>query len=171
MTLKDIIFNFINIWAEEHEIYSVQGTVKSVDVDIRTCVVTPADGGPDILDVRLEADYTEGISTDPKGFFIVPVVDSLVIVTFMDKNNAFLSAWTNIDKVIAKQINWIFNDGTNEGLIKIIDLTTKLNNLKSEMQIELVKIQTGIVGAGGAYTPGTLSAFDKDDYENDKIIH
>ena len=128
---SDILFDLIKIWADENELYSIQGTVKSINVNIRTCVVTPTNGGPDILDVRLEADYTEGSTTASKGFFVVPTVSSLVIITFMSKEESFISAWTSIDNVVAKQGEWIFNDGLNSGLVKVAEMTSRLNDLEA----------------------------------------
>lgn len=164
----DLIFELIDIWAEESEMYSKQGTVKSVDLSDRTCVITPVDGGPDILDVYLEGDAG---GTTEKGFFIVPAVGSLVIATFINNEEAFLSAYTAIDNVVAKQGEWVFNDGDNGGLVKLTEQVQKLNGLVNELQTELVKIQAGITTAGGAYTPGTLSAFNKSDFENELVKH
>ena len=164
----DLIFELINIWAGEQELYSKQGTIKSIDVSERTCIVAPVDGGPDILDVYLEADAG---SSDEKGFFVAPAVGSLVIVTWTSNEEAFLSAYTQIDKVIAKQGEWIFNDGGNGGVIKINEQVKKLNGLVKELQQELIKISTGISSAGGAYTPGTISQFTRSDFENELVKH
>ena len=129
---SDILFDLVKIWADQNELYSKQGAIKSVNESQRICVVTPNDGGPDIEDVRLEADFTDGQSTNPKGFFIVPSAGSNVIVTFMSKEYGFLSAWTSIDKVVAKQGEWIFNDGANLGLVKVTELTNKFLNIDVE---------------------------------------
>jgi hypothetical protein len=129
----DIMFEMIDIWARQHEFYSAQCTVDSVDQDERTCVVTPTNGGAQVIGVRLEADYTDGATTASKGFFVVPAVGSLVIATFMSKTEAFLSAWTTIDKIVSKQTEWIFNDGSNDGLVIVGDLVTKLNNIESDI--------------------------------------
>ena len=126
----NIFFDILKIWTDQNELYSVQGSVKSISESDRTCVVTPSDGGPDLQDVRLEADHSTSAS---KGFFIVPAVGSLVIATFLNSTDAFLSAWTSIDKVISKQTNWIFNDGANEGIVKSIETTNKLNNLENKV--------------------------------------
>ena len=54
--------------------------------------------------------------------------------------------------------------GGNGGLIKIIDLTTALNKLVSELQLH------SHPGTGDAPTQ-TFTTFDKEEYENTLIIH
>jgi len=58
--------------------------------------------------------------------------------------------------------------GTGDNLVKFIPLDQGLQDFKNEIQAELVKIQTGITGAGGAYTPGTLTV-DISDSKVDKL--
>lgn len=176
----DILFELINIWTKQNQFYSVIGKVKSVDG--RTCVVSPSDGAPDLLDVSLEADYED---TESKGFFVVPAVGSNVIVTFKSKDYGYLAAYTKIDSIVAKQGEWIFNDGANDGLVKINELTSKLNNLVSEVNAlkntfnSHIHITTATVGATptpGVIAPTTttavsVSSFNKNDYENTIVKH
>lgn len=175
----DLVFEIINIWAKEQELYSKQGTVKSVDLSERTCVVTPTDGGSDILDVYLEAD--SGDSTN-KGFFVVPAVESLVIVTFTSKEESFISAWTEIDTVIAIQGEWTFNDGENGGLTKLQELTDRLNDLE-DLFTQLKTDFSGwtpVSNDGGAALKAVLSAgyltqtvpnSQVSDFENELVKH
>lgn len=177
--IGDLIFELIKIWAKENELYSKQGTVKSVNLTERTCVVTPTDGGSDILDVYLEAD--QGTSTS-KGFFVVPSTGSLVIVTFTSKEEAFVSAWTAIDQVIAKSGEWVFNDGTNGGLTKLQELTSRLNELEN-LFTQLKTDFNGWVPSpndGGAalktklsagYLTKTIPNSQISDFENELVKH
>lgn len=177
----NILFDLINIWAKQNEFYSTQGTISSVSESNRTCVVTPTNGSPDIQDVRLEADYTEDTSTDSKGFFVVPAVSSLVIVTFLSKDDAFISAWTEIDKIVSKQGEWIFNDGSNDGLVKVIELTDKLNNIENKVNdlISFINSHVHTSAAPGSpttppvptFTGGTLTTTQKAEIENTDITH
>jgi hypothetical protein len=54
------------------------------------------------------------------------------------------------------------NDGTAEiggngdNLIRFSPLNSEMESLQTFINTELTKIQTGIVGAGGSYTPGSL---------------
>ena len=184
--LKDLIFDFINLWAKEQEIYSTSGVVTSVDEAKRVCNVTPNDGGAEILNVKLEADYKlssgQIIASDPKGFFIVPAVDSVVMLTFQSSTDAFISAYTEIDKVISKQTEWIFNDGANGGLTKLQELTDRLNEyeaLFNQLKTDLSS-WTPVPNDGGAalktivssgYLTKTVPTSAVSDFENKEVKH
>lgn len=62
-----------------------------------------------------------------------------------------------------KTFIWLKNDGTmlvggdTDNMVRYIPLDSGLQALKDLIQTELTKIATGIAGAGGSYTPGTLS--------------
>jgi hypothetical protein len=186
-TLKDILFDFINLWAKEQEVYSTQGIVQSVDESKRTCVVTPNDGGADLLDVQLEGDLTidannSVIASSPKGFFVVPTVGSVVIVTFTSKENSFISAWTSIDKVISKQCEFIFNDGSNGGLTITPELKTQLDKNNQLLQSVITIINGSPIPEPGNGAPSALQAAlagaiagkqlgDFSNIENDKVKH
>lgn len=176
---NDILFELIDIWAEKHELYSMQGTVKTVDLNERTCVVSPTDAGPDVYDVYLEAD--SGSSTN-KGFFVVPAVNSIVIISFINKEEAFISAWTEIDKVITTQAEWVFNDGTNGGLTKLQELTNRLNEyetlfnqLKTDLTTWVPAPSDGGTALKTVLTSGfltkTIPSSNKSDFENEDVKH
>lgn len=187
MKLKDIIFEFINIWASQNEIYSVAGEVLSVDESKRICSVSPNDGGANILDVKLEADYSINssgvvIASSPKGFFLVPAVGSVVILTFQSSTDAFISAYTTVDKVISTQGEWIFNDGANGGLTKLQELTDRLNDyevLFNQLKTDLSG-WTPVPNDGGAALKALLSSgyltkvipnSQVSDFENEDVKH
>ena len=172
---KDIITNYIDNRLSKESLYSVVATVSSVSLNAKICTVE-ALTGETIEDVRLETDLAlnaagDIIKKDPSGVLMVPEVGSVVVVSFLSKSEAFISMFSTISDVYIISDLTTFNDGDNGGLINISDITQKLNNLVNELSAELIKIQTGIVGAGGAYTPGSLSQFDTDDFEDDKIVH
>jgi hypothetical protein len=193
MTTKDALLEFIDIWSNQNNIYSKQCTIKSVDVGKRICVCVPIDGSAEIINVRLEADLAVNsddvpIASSKKGFFVVPKVNSIVGVTFFDKTNAFINVWTEIDEIYVISDQFTFNDGAFGGLIKIDDLTAKLNDLVTKVD-DLYKLLGGdpvgipltpwvpVPNDGGAALQtkaATLTGpnnFDKNDYENDKITH
>lgn len=70
--------------------YAVPGTVTAVDKAAGTVDVSPVDDSADLLAVRLRAD--EGT-----GFTVYPVVGSLVLVSFLSPNEAFVSMVSQVD--------------------------------------------------------------------------
>lgn len=174
----DILFDLIEIWAKENELYSKQAKVISVDLSAKTCVVSPSDGGPNILDVRLEADE----DTSNKGFFVVPAVDSLVGITFMSKEESFISVWTQIDKVIATQGLWQFNKGENGGLTITPELKSQLDTTNSLLQALIDIISGPPINEPGNGAPSALQAAlseaitgknlgDYSGIENEDVVH
>lgn len=173
--IKDILNNFIDNRLTKEKYYSCVGQIQSVSLSLKTCSVKLLTDEV-VQDVRLETDLSvnasgDVIRKDPSGFVLVPAVNSYVIVTFINKSTAYVSMFSTISKVFVKSELTTFNDGSKGGLINIEDLTGKINSLVRGINTELTKIQTGIVGAGGAYAPVALGTFKKDDYEDTKIIH
>ncbi len=153
----------------------INATVVSVDKTARTCVVTPLSGKSDttIEDVGLMPERNDGEFKIPKVGSTVGVVTS----TFVDP---YIVSWSDLDEwylVIGTTTIDVLNgtiklgDGSFGGIIKITDLTTKLNLLVSQLQAQLALIATGIIAGGGTYTPGTLSTFTQTDYENENTTH
>jgi hypothetical protein len=110
-------------------------SVVSVDEPTRTCVVTTisSQGSMTIENVQLMASLDDGI-------LLLPAVDSTVIVSYSTYNQPFISLFSELQKVlliVGSSILSIkdgiiqFNDGSNGGLVEVIKLTTKLNNLEN----------------------------------------
>lgn len=156
-------------------VYTFDCTVDSVKESDFECDVIAIGGNATtkIPSVRLAAEANDG-------FTLIPKVGSTVTVTITDRGLAYISMFSDIDKVkvvINKTLITItdgeikFNDGSFGGLIKIEAITNKLNQLVAQVQAQLPLIAAGIAAGGGSYSPGTLSSFVKTDYENDKINH
>lgn len=151
-------------------------TVDSIDEDAFTCECTAITGNADtkISSVKLNTEANDG-------FTIIPAIGSSVLVANSTRNGYYVFMYSDIDKVICVIDNnnsytfssqgFVWNDGTFGGLINIVAQTTKLNLLVSQLQAQLTLIATGITGAGGSYAPGTLSTFNKNDYEDTNIKH
>ena len=92
MNIRDAIKKAVETGAE---IYSVVGTIKSVDKSKRTCVVEPVDGSPEIFGVRYTATESDAV-----GFIANPANGAFVVVTFLDDNNAFVSLVTEIETFV-----------------------------------------------------------------------
>jgi len=181
MSIKDLI----RILAKSGEkFYSEIARVKSVNSD-RTCDVIPINGDIEIYDVKLQANISQNT-----GLVIYPKVNSYVLVSFLDKNNAFVALTTDIDKfeVIIGDYSFtidnsgiVFNDGSYGGLIKIADLVTKLNNIENDLNT-LKGVFSGWVTAGGdggaalkaaatTWYGQPLIPTTKNDLENKKVKH
>lgn len=76
------------------EIYSLVGIVKAVDEGKRTCDVEPSNGGAMLFDVRLQAK-----ESGTEGVVFVPKKDSEVIVTFMSRESAFVSMFSDLESI------------------------------------------------------------------------
>jgi hypothetical protein len=150
----------------DDEIYSLVCTVKEVNGDF--CSVAPVNGDAEIFKVKLVA----GSSKTP--LLIEPVVDSVVVVTFLSKNTAFISLYSEIESVQIRGDQY-------GGLIKIEELVKKINALENQVN-DLYNALIGIVvplAPSGAYPLAPSFAAiqpiapttQKSDLENDKIKH
>jgi hypothetical protein len=149
---RNIIDAIRELAKNDEEVYSIVCTVTSVDNSNKTCVCEPINGNAELLDVKLMAQNKEG-------FLLIPKVNSMIVVTMINKHTGYVAMCSEVSEV---QLN-----GDNyDGLIKINELTTKLNALVNAINVQLPLIATGIVAGGGAYTPTLMSVFNKSDYEN-----
>jgi hypothetical protein len=127
-------------------------TVDSVDLVNLICYCIPLNGDADLVGVRLMANIDNG-------FLLIPEVDSIVVVSFLSDSSAYVSLVSKVSEVNLNGKNF-------DGLVKINEQTAKLNQLVNELQAQLILIASGITAGGGSYSPGTLSQFNKTDYEN-----
>lgn len=146
------------------------GVVKSVDVDNRTCIVTVVNG-------KSEVDITARIApVVDDGIILIPTVDSSVIVCHNVGNVAYISQFSELEKVLIYVGNstleiedgeFKFNDGNLGGLIKIQDLVTKLNAIENKLNT--------IIAWGATVTPPLSTSpminTQVSDLEDDKIVH
>jgi len=152
----------------------LDATVNSVDKPNRKVNVTPISGkGATPFDVGLMPECNDGE-------FKIPAIGSTVGVVMSDKIDPYIFSWSDLSEwylvigtttidVLAGTIK--LGDGSFGGVIKISQLTSKLNALVAQTQAQLVAISAAIVSLGGSYAPGTLSTFSNSDYENSSITH
>ena len=115
--------------------------VISVDLPTNTCYCEPINGDSEIQNVKLTTNTTgAGV-----GFLLIPKINSLVVVTFLDNSSAYVSMVAEVDEVNV-------NGKTLGGLVKVIDLTTKLNNLENKVNALITGISgwTPVPNDGGA---------------------
>lgn len=126
MNIQDAIKIITQRELARSEMYCVLCKVNSVDTSARTCEVSPLNGKADLFDVRFQAELslTEGV-------FIEPKVDSTVLVAFINSVQAAVVLCSEVENIyIDTQGDTIFNGGANDGMVKVIELVQKLNNLE-----------------------------------------
>jgi len=163
--IKDILNNFISNILDKENYYLKLGKVLIVNLIDFSFEFKPNDGSP------TQTVSMAIIESTNNSFLVVPKINTLALVSYANKEEPYCIKVEEAQNIYIKATQTQFNEGVKGGLINIVDQTTKLNSLVTEMQAELVKIQTGIVGVGGAYVPGTLSQFNKNDFEDTKIKH
>ena len=92
MNLREIIQG---INQNNDEIYSQLATVTKVDKSTNTCTVSPINGDPQIFDVKFSP-------SDSADFLQIPKVNSIVVVSFLNKDNAFVSMFSEVDRYTIK---------------------------------------------------------------------
>lgn len=162
MNLKEAIQEL----ADKNEtIYSIPATV--IAVNGHTCDVDPINGGATIFDCKITAgDGTTGILINPK-------IGSVVIVTMLSKNNAYVALYDEIDSIQ-------FRDGSFGGLAKTQELKTQLDKTNEVVNalVNALTTFTPVSGDGGAalktFATSALAGKSVGDYaniENTNIKH
>lgn len=132
----------------------LQCTVNSVDVSNRVCHVTTITGDSTIdFDVQLMAGVADGL-------IIVPKIDSMVYVLSSKYTLPFIIQYSDVD-------SYILNGFEFGGIVKVIELTQKLNDLEN-------KINTIIMWGASVTPPLTtqpLVITQQDEIENKTIQH
>lgn len=105
--------------------------VKSVDEANFTCECEPIDGSADFFGVLLNADKK-------KGFVLVPKVGSFVVVTQMSETTSCV--------VMVSEVSQVYIAGDeNGGLVKVQDLTSKLNALENKVNSLIIACASQVV--------------------------
>jgi hypothetical protein len=156
-------------------------TVISVDKDKDTCRVKTHSGEAEIPNVRLTAIVESGDTR----FCIYPKVESDVTIMFFPGQDveAVILKYSEIDDVVVKFANeFVFNDGDNGGLVKVVELVDKMNDTENKLNDLISKFNTHThittCGAG----PGTAAVTvapetplpavtTRGDIENEKVKH
>jgi len=149
--------------------------VDSVDIASRTCSCTPLNDTSiaQIQGVRFQSTVDDGVILQPK-------VGSTVTVLLSTRVAPLIIGYSEIDEVYIVAPKVQFNQGNLVGMVKVIDLTTKLNNLENLVNnfISLYNSHTHVTacpaGAGTASpTPNiesqVLTPTQRTDIENKAI--
>lgn len=163
-------------------------TVQSVDENAATCDCM---GENDIIipNVKLQAGVCDGL-------LILPVVGSTVIIAMSKYNEPFVFMISDVDKfylsiagqndaaslTITNDGKIKLNDGTYNGLVKVDDLVTKMNDIQHDLNNLKKVFSTGwtvLAQDGGAalktaattWALQTFSDLQADDLQSKKITH
>lgn len=144
-----------------------QCNVNSIDVAKRTCNVTTITGNAILT---FDAQITAGISD---GFLIIPEIDSMVFVLSSKYSLPFIISYSDIT-------DYIIMGGEFGGLVKVIELTQKLNNLENKINEIISTFGThthNVTNVGQQTAPtltpinGSLTITERVEIENTKIKH
>lgn len=150
------------------KVVSVNGDTCSVDVD-----------GLVLTDVRLRAV----VNGENSKLLITPKVGSHVLLADQSGNMSQLAVigYSEIEKIEVDTESITINGGENDGIVKVIELTEKLNNLEKDINAlkDVLKNWTPVVYDGGtALKAGAAKWFGQkltetkqEDIENELIKH
>lgn len=147
--------------------YSEVCIVSDIDTANGTCICTPVDGSAVLIGVRLNADNKDG-------FKLIPKNNTKVIVTLINLTTGYLSMVSEVDEIHLNGVN-------HNGLTKVAELTTKLNNLENLINDLVLKYNThthpgvtvggGVTGVTPSIETGTLTPTNQSDIENKTCLH
>lgn len=152
-------------------------TVDSVNGS--TCDVTPISGEAPLKKVRLNANINSDL-----GIVITPKTgdDQYVLVCEVSPADAFVCMFSDIEQITVKIGNSSilvkdgetkFNDGTNNGLVKVDSMVSWMQKVHSDLQTLaglLVSIPvSGMVGSV-TFVPTTPAPISEN-FANDKVKH
>lgn len=152
-------------------------SVDSVDEAKQVCTCTPigGDSTTQIPAVKLTAEENDGL-------LYLPKIGSTVVVVFSQRSEPFVALFSDIDKIIIiAETSVQFQDGTFGGLVKVNELTDKINVLEDDLNTLKQAFNNWIVtpNDGGAalkataatWTGQSITVTNKSDIENTKINH
>lgn len=150
------------------KVYFIDAIVKSVDEQARTCVVVALSGkAGNEFTTRLMASVDDGV-------LIIPAVESTVVISMSDFNTPAIVQYSEVEKIVLR-------GGDLGGLVKVIKLTEKLNNLEELLNDLVEKYNThthaGVTSGSSstavttAIETGIITPTQRNEIENDKINH
>ncbi len=130
-------------------------TVDEVQVESRTCTVTAISGKDPVTipGVRLMADIDDGI-------LLIPAIGSTVSVITSTYGDPYVSCYSEIDSISLR-------GGDLGGLVKIAELTEKLNKIEKDINTLKNAFRSWIVlpSDGGAALKASAASWSAQDLE------
>jgi hypothetical protein len=150
----------------DERIYSTYATVKEVSGAF--CSVVTFDGDEVIEDVELQS------VTSANGILLVPVIDSIVLVSWLSKNKPFVVMYSELESVSLRGSDF-------GGLVKINELKEQLDIVTDRLDTIYDALKTGTTvpqDGGAAYKASISIKLDtqtqKENYsniENTNVTH
>lgn len=145
----------------------LQCTVNSVDIDNRTANVTTITGYVKVdIDAQLQAGVADGL-------VITPAIGSMVFVFLSKYTLPFIIQYSDF-------VSLTINGDEFGGLVKVIELTNKINSLENKVNdiINIFATHThGVISAGSPTSPtstpvtGNLVVTQQSEIENTIVKH
>lgn len=157
------------------KVYTAMAQVVSTDIDTCTCSCQLIGTNATVqkLTVHLMAETDDG-------FLLVPAIDSTVIISWTDRMLPYVSMYSEIASVYLDSTGIIqINQGTNGGLVKVVELVQKVNILENKVNSIIASYNAHVhpdpvSGATGTPTvpiTGTLTLTTRADVENPNVTH
>lgn len=110
------------------EVYSLACKFVSIDSD-GFAELEPLNGDPNLIDVKLIA----GASDNP--LLVTPAVDSVVLATFLSKDTAFISLYSDVESIELRGSDF-------GGVVKVEELVAKINRLEDKVNDLITKFNS-----------------------------
>lgn len=131
--IKEGIQRLAGVWGKDYSsVFDCE--IISVDEQTRTCIGKPITG-------LISGNITINLLAEPNdGLLLIPSVGSTVVVFSSNKHDFFIGQYSDVDKVkitignlelLMTENEILLGDGSFDGLVKVSDLVTKLNNLET----------------------------------------
>jgi hypothetical protein len=161
---KNSIAQYIKVLANnKNSLVSVE--VKDVSFPTFTGILPT---GEELLNIRLVSEE------DDTNFIQIPVIGSNVLVCYVDNQNAIGLVYGELEEIFIRGSQY-------DGLVKVNDLVSKLNNIEIDLNTLKTAFASWVVVAsdGGAALKATTATWYgssitptiKSDLENNKVKH
>lgn len=128
---------------DKDNIFIVDAEVESVDKNSRTCdcILVGGKTANKIPSVRLMASVDDGI-------LIIPTVGSIVTIILTTFTEPYVSCYSEVESIT-------FMGGDLGGMVKVAELTKKLNNIENLLKDFIFKFNTHTHAVSGALASPT----------------
>lgn len=157
------------------KVYTAMAQVVSSDINTCTCScqLIGSNATTEKLTVNLMAETDDG-------FLLVPANDSTVVIAWTDRMLPYVAMCSEIAAVYLDATGIIqINQGTHGGLVKVVELVQKVNNLESKVNAIISSYNahvhpdpvSGTTGTPTIPITGPLTLTTRADVENPNVTH